>query len=102
MPALGAGVLDLACGTGFVTILAAQTIGSSGTVIGVDITPGTLREVREKALDGGCAKMGWIEHDVTLLNEVEAVQSVARQKGVTMSFHAARLLFYSWIQRRRS
>jgi hypothetical protein len=43
-PALGASVLVLACGTGLVTILAAKTVGSSGTVIGIDITPGMLRE----------------------------------------------------------
>ena len=95
-------MLDLACGAELVTILAAKTVGSSGTVIGIDITPGMLREARNKALDEGCAKIGWIEHDVTSLNEVEAVQSVVRQKSVSTSFHAARLLFYSWIQRRRS
>jgi ubiquinone/menaquinone biosynthesis C-methylase UbiE len=51
----------------------------SGTVIGIDITPGMLREAGNKTLDEGCAKIEWIEHDVTPLKE--AVQSVARQKG---------------------
>jgi ubiquinone/menaquinone biosynthesis C-methylase UbiE len=78
-----------------VTILAAKRVGSSGTVISIDITPGMLREARNKALDEGCAKIGWIKHDVTSLNEVEAVQSIVRQKGVSMSFHATWLLFYS-------
>jgi hypothetical protein len=49
----------------------------SGTVIGIDITPGMLREAGNKTLDEGCAKIEWIEHDVTSLNEIEAVQSVA-------------------------
>jgi ubiquinone/menaquinone biosynthesis C-methylase UbiE len=78
-PALGASVLDLACGTGVVTIPAAEAVGSSGTVIGIDITPGMLREARNKTPDEGCAKIEWIECDVASLNEVEAVQSVIRQ-----------------------
>lgn len=41
-----------------VTILAAKTVGSSGTVISIDITPGMLRDARNKALDEGCAKIG--------------------------------------------
>jgi ubiquinone/menaquinone biosynthesis C-methylase UbiE len=60
-------VLDLACGTGLVIIPAAKAVGSSGTVIGIDITPGMLREAGNKTLDEGCAKIEWIEHDVTPL-----------------------------------
>jgi len=60
-------VLDLACGTGLVIIPAAKAVGSSGTVIGIDITPGMLRKAGNKTLDEGCAKIEWIEHDVTPL-----------------------------------
>src|SRR5690606_10021431 len=35
-------VLDVACGTGIVTRLAAQQIGSNGAIVGVDINPGML------------------------------------------------------------
>ena len=69
-------MLDLACGTGLVTVPAAKAVGSSGTVIGSDITPGIFRGAGNKTSDEGSAKIEWIEHDATSLNEVEAVQSV--------------------------
>jgi ubiquinone/menaquinone biosynthesis C-methylase UbiE len=42
----GERVLDVACGTGIVARLAAQQIGSNGTVTGVDINPGMLAVAR--------------------------------------------------------
>lgn len=38
----GERVLDIGCGTGIDTILAAQRVGSTGSVIGLDITPGMI------------------------------------------------------------
>ena len=38
-------VLDLACGTGLVSFLAAEKVGPAGSVIGVDISPGLLQQV---------------------------------------------------------
>jgi ubiquinone/menaquinone biosynthesis C-methylase UbiE len=80
-PTPGASVLDLACGTGLVTIPAAKAVGSSGTVVGVDITPGMLREARRKQLDERSAIIEWFEHDITSLNEVEAIPRIRQQKG---------------------
>jgi ubiquinone/menaquinone biosynthesis C-methylase UbiE len=42
----GERVLDVACGTGVVTRLAAQRIGSSGSVAGLDVNPGMLAIAR--------------------------------------------------------
>lgn len=42
----GERVLDVACGTGVVARLAAQQVGSKGTVVGVDIHPGMLQVAR--------------------------------------------------------
>lgn len=42
----GERVLDAACGTGIVARLAAQQIGSTGTVVGVDMNPGMLAVAR--------------------------------------------------------
>ncbi len=42
----GERVLDVACGTGVVTRLAAERIGATGTVAGVDISPGILTVAR--------------------------------------------------------
>ena len=80
-PARGASVLDLACGTGVVTIPAAKAVGAAGTVIGVDITSGMLKEARRKPLEENCARIDWIEHDITQLDDVEAVQKVVLEKG---------------------
>ena len=38
-------VLDLACGTGLVTFMAAAAVGPEGFVTGVDISPGMIRQV---------------------------------------------------------
>lgn len=38
----GERVVDVACGTGVVTLLAAERVGANGTVAGVDINPGML------------------------------------------------------------
>ena len=77
----GATVLDLACGTGLVTVPAAKAVGSSGTVVGVDITPGMLQQGRSKRMEEDCAKIQWLEHDITSLADVEVIQDVVRRKG---------------------
>ena len=40
-------VLDIATGTGFVAILAAQLVGERGRVVGVDISAGMLDQAAE-------------------------------------------------------
>ncbi|MCJ1477343.1 hypothetical protein MMC13_006014 [Lambiella insularis] len=45
----GQNVLDMACGTGLVTLAAKQAVGPTGTVVGIDITPRMLAEARRKA-----------------------------------------------------
>lgn len=42
----GERVLDVACGTGVVTRLAAERVGASGTVAGLDVNPGMLAVAR--------------------------------------------------------
>lgn len=39
-------VLDVACGTGVVTRLASHSVGSAGTVAGLDVNPGMLAVAR--------------------------------------------------------
>lgn len=45
-PRAGERVVDLACGTGFVTRLAAARVGARGTVVGVDVNPAMVAEAR--------------------------------------------------------
>jgi SAM-dependent methyltransferase len=62
----GETVLDLGSGGGFDCFLAAHEVGSSGQVIGVDMTPDMLSKARANASRGGFAnvefRLGEIEH----------------------------------------
>ena len=59
-------VLDLGCGAGFDTLLAAQMVGPNGKVIGVDMTPQMIVKARNNAEILGLANvefvLGAIEH----------------------------------------
>ncbi|MEX2554229.1 MAG: methyltransferase domain-containing protein [Actinomycetota bacterium] len=52
-------VLDIACGTGVVTRLAAERVGSGGTVTGLDVNPGMLAVARSVPSPG--ASIEWHE-----------------------------------------
>lgn len=62
----GETVLDLGSGGGFDCFLAAQQVGESGQVIGVDMTPEMVARARENARKGGYGnvsfRLGEIEH----------------------------------------
>jgi SAM-dependent methyltransferase len=62
----GMTVLDLGCGAGFDAFLAARTVGETGQVIGVDMTPEMLTKARANAEAGGYTnvefRLGEIEH----------------------------------------
>lgn len=62
----GETVLDLGSGGGFDCFLAARSVGPTGHVIGVDMTPDMLARARNNAVQGGYTnvefRMGEIEH----------------------------------------
>jgi len=62
----GETVLDLGSGAGFDCFLAAKQIGSTGKVIGVDMTPDMISKARENARKGSYSnvefRLGEIEH----------------------------------------
>jgi ubiquinone/menaquinone biosynthesis C-methylase UbiE len=51
----GEHVLDVACGTGIVSLLAWPAVASSGSVVGLDINPNMLKVAREIAHQQGAA-----------------------------------------------
>ncbi len=72
-------VLDLGSGAGFDCFLAANTVGKSGKVIGVDMTPEMIEKARENARRGGYQnvefRLGEIEHLPTADNSVDVIIS---------------------------
>src|SRR5687767_517909 len=56
----GAHVLDVACGTGVVTHLAAERVGTAGRVVGLDINSAMLSVARGLPPVGG-ASVEWLE-----------------------------------------
>lgn len=55
----GERVLDVGCGTGIVTRLAAETLNGSGTIAGLDVNPGMLAVAR--AVTPDAAGIDWYE-----------------------------------------
>jgi len=72
-------VLDLGCGGGFDCFLAARQVGSSGRVIGVDMTPEMIIKAREIGKKGNYAnvefRLGEIEHLPVADNSVDVIIS---------------------------
>jgi len=75
----GETVLDLGCGAGFDSFLAAQKVGETGRVIGVDMTPEMLEKARANAEKGGCEnvefRLGEIENIPAADNSVDVIIS---------------------------
>jgi arsenite methyltransferase len=63
-PAPGDTVLDLGCGSGTDSFLAALAVGRGGLVVGVDITAPQLAKARRLARDGGLAQIDFREGDI--------------------------------------
>ncbi|MDP0498596.1 MAG: arsenite methyltransferase [Verrucomicrobiota bacterium JB022] len=63
----GETVLDLGCGGGFDCFLAARAVGSTGRVIGVDMTPEMISKARRNAREGGYSNVEF------RLGEIEAL-----------------------------
>jgi len=68
----GLKVLDLACGTGGITIPAKKAVGPTGKVVGVDISSASLAIAREKGLEEGL-DITFIHHDIGNLTGVNGI-----------------------------
>ncbi len=72
----GETVLDLACGTGLVTLLAKKQVGS-GWVVGVDISHGMLEVARRKTTQQGL-DITYFEHDIADLNGLDLLHEASQ------------------------
>jgi SAM-dependent methyltransferase len=59
----GEHVLDVACGTGLVTLAAAQAVGAQGSVLGVDLSGRMVDEAASRAVARGLAQASFARMD---------------------------------------
>jgi ubiquinone/menaquinone biosynthesis C-methylase UbiE len=63
-------VMDAATGTGFAALAAARAVGDGGRVLGVDISPGMLREARAAMQQAGLRNIELLEADAVRLPQL--------------------------------
>ncbi len=68
----GARVLDVACGSGASALPAAEAVGPTGRVTGVDLAEGLLTRGREKARQRGFTNIEFLQADMTTLGYPDA------------------------------
>ena len=78
----GADVLDLGCGAGTDLLIAAQMVGASGSVTGVDMTPSMLARARASADEMGIAHVALHESLIESLPLEDESVDVVISNGV--------------------
>ncbi len=73
----GERVLDVACGTGLVTFAAARAVGSTGRVLGVDLSGGMIDVARQRAVERGLPNATFARMDAEALVLPDASFDVA-------------------------
>lgn len=70
-------VLDVACGTGLVTLPAAEAVGAAGSVLGTDISDEMVRSLQDAASARGLAQVSARRMDAERLDVPDAAFDVA-------------------------
>ncbi len=78
----GERVLDLGCGAGTDTLVAAQMVAPSGSVVGVDMTPEMLARARRAAEQMGQANVEFLEAEAERLPFSDGAFDVVLSNGV--------------------
>jgi SAM-dependent methyltransferase len=79
---VGATVLDLGCGGGLDSLLAAEKVGPRGKVIGVDFSSAMLDRARRGAAEAGLGNTEFLEGDAERLSLEDAAVDIALANGI--------------------
>jgi ubiquinone/menaquinone biosynthesis C-methylase UbiE len=83
---VGERVLDVACGTGVVARIAAQRVGPTGRIVGLDLNPGMIRVAQSLPAPVGAPIEWLVRSAVDLRLEAESFDVVLCQQGLQF-FH---------------
>jgi arsenite methyltransferase len=78
----GEGVLDVGCGAGMDTLIAAQMVGPAGSVTGIDMTPEMAAKARRSAAEMGLDTVTIVEGSAERLPFADASFDVVISNGV--------------------
>jgi len=78
----GESVIDLGCGAGIDTLLAARLISPGGHAIGLDTLPEMLEQAEANARDGGVTNVVWLRGELESIPLPDAGVDVAISNGV--------------------
>ncbi len=78
----GESVIDLGCGAGIDTLLAARLVSPGGRAIGLDTLPEMLAQADANARDGGIANVEWLRGELESIPLPDASVDVAISNGV--------------------
>ena len=78
----GESVIDLGCGAGIDTLLAARLVSPGGRAIGLDTLPEVLEQAKANALDGGITNVEWLRGELESIPLPDAAVDVAISNGV--------------------
>jgi arsenite methyltransferase len=78
----GESVMDLGCGAGIDTLLAARLVFPGGRAIGLDTLPEVLEQARGHALQGGITNVEWLRGELESIPLPDASVDVAISNGV--------------------
>jgi SAM-dependent methyltransferase len=79
---VGVIVLDLGCGAGFDSLIAARRVGSNGRVIGVDFSDTMLARARQAAVETGANNVAFYQADAESLPIGEGTIDIALINGI--------------------
>jgi SAM-dependent methyltransferase len=78
----GATVLDLGCGAGLDSLIAARQVGPTGQVIGLDFSPAMLRRARQAAIEAGVTQVAFRQNEAEALDLDDASVDLALVNGI--------------------